>query len=280
MRAWSLPMSVLWDKFASMEDKCCGSRRQFVMGAAGLALCQVAWSRGAPAKYTLRTSAQEANILKFDPSSETSPGISMEVIRWLEKHDPQLSFSGLEDMKSITRIVHELSNGSMDVFFGAVNSPERRKSVVVLDTVYKQQGRVAVRVGDALDIKNLSDLKALGAEDYVGVPQGSAYAQQLINIGGIAVDDGVVSVGSTIKKLVLGRVRAVYFSGQVLVKYIKDEGLEDKIKILPAKFHEEDVCVMVSKSISVEKLARLKKALAALVSTGELDRLRKKYGVE
>ncbi|MBA4217928.1 MAG: hypothetical protein C0460_11445, partial [Methylibium sp.] len=96
---------------------------------------------------------------------------------------------------------------------------------------------------------------------------------------GLVVDDGVASVSATLRKLMTGRVRLVFFGGAVLRKYIQDEGLEQQVRLLPTRYLQTEVCVVASRSIEPLKLQRLREALEQLRSSGELRRLQEKYQV-
>lgn len=229
----------------------------------------------------LRTVAQEANTLKFDPRDPEAPGFSVEVVRELERSDPGLRFEGLADYVPTRRIEAALKAHEIDVFFGLIRTPERLQVMNFVDAVplYTQYGQFAVRRTDLIELTTLDEVRSLGPEGVIGVPQGSAFVDYLKKQGGLTVDDGVVSVVATLRKLLAGRVRLVYFGGAVLANYLADEGLDTQIRILPTRFNTEGVYVVTDKALEPAKAQRLSAALARLQDSGFLTRLRLKYKV-
>jgi glutamate/aspartate transport system substrate-binding protein len=229
----------------------------------------------------LRTSGQEANLVKFDPKNASAPGLSAEVITAISRVDPNVSFVGQEVMRPTRRIELELNAGELDVFFGLVRNDLRESQLMVIKNppLYVQFTQVAAAADDLVDIQSFEDIRKLGAQGVIGVPQGSAFVEFLRSQGGLLVDDSAVSVSLTLKKLLAGRVRFVYFGGAVLKKQIEDDGLTKQIKILPRRFRTEDVCVMLSKSVDPKFVVRIQRNLNLLQRKGELDQLRQKYGV-
>lgn len=261
---------------------CNRRRRRCLMAAAVASAMTGLWLPGARAQGTVwqvRTTGQEANILKFDPANPKAPGFSVELMRELERATPELRFVGQEVLRPVKRIDLELEAGVLDVFFGLVRTESRESRLQVLDTLYTQAAQLAVRASDTVAIQSLDDIRALGPKGSVGVPKGSAYADMLRAEGGFLMDDGVASVTATLRKLVTGRVRFVFFSDTLLRKYIQDEGLEQKIRLLPARFSTQDVCLVASRQAPPEMVARLRAALERLRGSGELRRLQDKYQV-
>lgn len=248
--------------------------------AAVLCLSLAAPLQAAP--LILQTVSQEANTLKFDPKSPDEPGVSVEVMREIERIDPEIKFVGLENYYPTRRIELEIEKGGLDVFFGLIKTPARALKMDFLDggVLYTQYGQLAVNLHDNVVINSFDDIRKLKTDGVIGVPQGSAFVEYLKNQGGILVDDGAVSVTATLQKMMLGRVRFVYFGGAVLNNYIQDEKLGDKVKILPVRFNAEDVYIVTHKSLSPEKQAKLAAAFNQLVKSKFLERIRAKYGVK
>jgi glutamate/aspartate transport system substrate-binding protein len=229
----------------------------------------------------VRTSGQEANLVKFDPGNTAAPGLSVEVMQAIERIDPGIRFVGQEVMRPVKRIDAELESGSLDLFFGLVKNDARQAKYTVIDNpaLYVQYTQLAVAANDLVDVKSFDDIRALGPDGRIGVPQGSAFVEFLNKQGGLIVDDGAVSVSATLKKLLAGRIRFIYFGGAVLRKYIREDGLENQIRLLPTRFNSEDVCVMVSSKANPQIAPRIKRALNTLRTSGELARIQDKYGV-
>lgn len=228
---------------------------------------------------TLRTTGQEANTLKFDPGNLQAPGFSVELIQALEKRDPRLKFSGQDVLRPVKRIDLELEAGTLDVFFGLVRTPAREAKLQLLDTLYTQSGQLAVRASDPVAVQSWDEVRTLGPAGVIGVPKGSAYADLLRAETGLSVDDGVASVSATLRKLLSGRVRFVFFSDVLLARYLRDEGLEADIRLLPTRFSTQEVCLAAARQADPAALARLRAALDGLRRSGALRQLQDKYQV-
>ncbi|WP_293765120.1 transporter substrate-binding domain-containing protein [uncultured Aquitalea sp.] len=230
---------------------------------------------------TLRTSGQEANPVKFDPANKRLPGFSVELMQAMRRADPELGFQGQDQLRPLRRIEADLENGKLDVFIGLVKSPARlsRFAVIQEPPLYIQYTQLAVRKEDPIEVLGFDDVRRLGDKGVIAVPQGSAYAEFLRARGGLRIDDGAISISASLKKLLLGRVRFIYYSGVVLEKYLREEGLNDRVRLLPTLLSAEEVCVMVSKNAQAGTLERVRIALKRLQRDGTLAKLRLKYGV-
>jgi len=256
-----------------------GHRRRGV--ALLLAFALAGRAAGADAPVVVRTTGQEANLLKFDPGNREAPGFSVELMHAIESIDPGLKFVGVEVMRTVRRIDADLVSGRLDMFFGLVDDPIRRNSLIVVDApvLYVQYGQLAVNADDPVVIAGLGDVRALGRDGVIGVPQGSMLIPELARQGGLYIDDGTPSVDATLKKLQAHRIRFVYLGGAVLHKYLVDHGLEHEIRILPPRFERTQVCLMASRTADPALVARVRRALVRLQAGGQLARLRGKYGL-
>lgn len=229
----------------------------------------------------INTSGQEANLLKFDPKNEAMPGLVVELMRSLSRIDPGLQFKGAEVLRMVRRIEEDLANGTLELFFGLVSNEARRARFLIIEdpVLYVQYTQLAVNADDPITVQSLSDIRALGSEGIIGVPQGSAFVDYLKAVGGLSIDDGTPSVDGTITKLQKRRVRFVYFGGVVLQRYLRERGLEREIRLLPARFNRENVCLAANRQIEPAKLARVRRALESMKASGELAALQARYGV-
>jgi len=233
------------------------------------------------AALIVKTTGQSDNLIKFDPNEPNAPGLSVEVMRGIERIDPGLKFVGQEALRPVGRVDKDLEVGVIDVFFGLVsNATRREKHNVILPRLYEQSTQLAVKIDDNIEIKTLDDIRKLGSAGVIGVPKGSAYVEYLNQQGGLLVDDGAVSASSTLQKILLGRIRFVFFGGTVLAKQIREDGLEDKLKLLPVRFNSEDVCVMLSRKADSTLGPRIQRTLEKLRASGELTAIQAKYGVK
>ena len=261
----------------SNTDKQC--RRMAWLATGWLLLVQTGLAMALP---VIRTSGQEENPAKFDARNVARPGFCAELIRALARVDPALRFSGQHVMRPLRRIEAELSTGRMDVFFGLVDAPQRRKQFLGLDTttLYTEGARFAVRADDPVQILGLEAIRRLGREGKIAVPQGSVYVDFLRRQGGLHVDDGTVSVEVGLWKLILGRVRFVFYGEPALKRYSRMPGFSSRIRLLPVEVGRFNVYAMASPSIDPALLSHLRTALRTLQENGELARLRHTYGLD
>lgn len=235
-------------------------------------------SEAQEAPMLARTSGQSDNLIKFDPRNAAAPGLSVEVIQAVQRIDPTLKFVGQGVMRPLRRVEADLAAGKIDVFFGLVRDSERAaKHLVLSPPLYSQFTQLAVRSEDPINIKTFDEIRPLGEAGIIGVPRGSAYVDHLKGLGGLRVDDGVASVSSTLQKLIAGRVRFVFYGSAVLRKYIQEDGLEAKVRLLPTRFNSVDVCVMAARTADPQLVLRIERALERLRASGELAAIQEKY---
>ncbi|GAB3254834.1 substrate-binding periplasmic protein [Chitinimonas naiadis] len=235
--------------------------------------------QSAATPLVLHTARQSNNTVKFDIANPQAPGICFEIIRALERIDPDLKFQGLDQEKPVGRIDKELSDGKLDVFFGLLKTPERERNMhfVSSPALYSIKHQVAVLRNDAMDVSNLEDIRRLGRAGIVLATMGTAFVDFLRAQDGLIVDAGAPSNRDNLRKLLAGRGRFFYHSDVTLKRYIHDGMLEDKIRILPVIFKIDLQLVATSVHLAPEKRARLNAALTTLEKTGELQQIRRKY---
>jgi hypothetical protein len=98
------------------------TRRRCVAAAA-------CWAAGGGAsaqapELLLRTASQAGIAIKFNLNRAGPPGFCVELVRWLEKNDPGLRFTGLQRELPLARAILELRDRQIDVFFSLIDSAE------------------------------------------------------------------------------------------------------------------------------------------------------------
>lgn len=231
------------------------------------------------APLTLRSAMQEGNTYKFDPKNASLPGICTEIIRAVEKADPEIKFAGMESMFPLPRIVSELgSGGSLDAFCGLLKTPERLAILSFVEVpIYTLRHKVAVRADDTVSVKSFEDIRKLGGNNTIGANQGFAYAALLQKEGGLTVNDSSRDSSAIFKMLMAERVRFFYSAESTLREYIDNDKLDGKVKILPTIFKEENQFFVVSKSLPAASADKLKAALEKLTKSGELAKIYGRY---
>lgn len=86
-------------------------------------------SLAAPAQQlSLRTVQQAGSTVKYDPNGDPlKPGLCLEILRAVERLDPGLHFTGLDQRVPLKRVERLLADGLVDAFFCLLKSPEREK---------------------------------------------------------------------------------------------------------------------------------------------------------
>lgn len=227
---------------------------------------------------TIRTVMQDNNSIKFAPKNTQLPGICIEVMRAVEKADPEIKFSGLDASMPLLRIQSELASGSLDGFCGLLKTPERQAQLNFIDVVlYTIKHKVAVRADDNVVVGGFEDIRKLSGDNTIIATFGQAYAAFLEAQGGLKIDAGGKDNAANLQKLLGGRGRFFYSAESNLMEYIANGKLEAKVKILPAVFREEHQYFVVSKSLNAAHAEKLRVALQKVGQQGDFARIYKKY---
>ncbi|MBI3348869.1 MAG: transporter substrate-binding domain-containing protein [Burkholderiales bacterium] len=230
----------------------------------------------------LRSAAQSGFPHKYNVGGAGQPGFCIEYIQALSQTDPELVFSGLDEMLPTLRIEQELAAGRVEVFFGMLKTPEREALYRFADNprIYTIHHQVAVRAADlqADQVHGIDDLRAAAGHRVILATRGSGYAN-LLRDQGLHVDDGATSVDQNLRKLISGRSRFLYDSESSLRRAIEANGLQAQVRILPAVLRRQDLLLAYTPALSAERLARILAAMRALEASGGAARLRLAYGL-
>lgn len=246
-----------------------------------LLVLMILMSAGRVHAISLRSSAQEGNLLRFNPHDPRMPGFSMELIRLLQQTDPQLHISGQENERSLRRLETDLDSGRIDMVVGMVDSPVRRQRFVVISkpVLYVQHAALAVRKDDSLFRLPEGGVGALGQYGVVAIVQGSVYGAYLSAPGELPVDDGAIAVAGNLGKLVRHRVRFVLHAREELGWHVRQLQLQQRVRLIPVAGVKKDVCLMLSRKLPDGTARHLQSVLLQLERSGSLGALRLKYGL-
>lgn len=225
----------------------------------------------------LRTVQQSGALIKYGPDGAPSrPGLCLEILRAVERVDPGLQFTGLEQHVPLKRIERLLAEGLVDAFFCLLKSPERerqwRYAAVPLYTI---RHVVVQRADDARQLDSLPDLAAASQTKRVLVMRGTALARHLVGAG-VAVSE-VGSEREALQMLALGRADAIYGQDINLQRHVGEAQLGDKLKIGRTVFHEESQYLALRADLPAAHEERLTQALRKLEKDGTLRQLNDKY---
>jgi len=253
---------------------CCSSRSLLSLRAAFLVLLMAANLAAWADPLSLRTAAQDNNVLKYDPRNPQKPGICVEVIQAIERMDPGIRFTGWDVPRSLPWIEQRLAVGELDVFCALIKNSEREAKYGFIEVpVYTVRHRIAVRKDDTVDITSFDDIRKLGADGVVIVGRGTAHESHLKAQGGLHLELSSGSTDVNLRLLVGKRGRLLYHTENALLRYIDDGHLEDKVRLLPTIFKSEALLFAVSNGVLPASRERLRLALTRLSQRGELARI-------
>lgn len=225
----------------------------------------------------LRTVGQAGAVAKFgEPGKPGLPGLCLEMAQALQQQDPGLKLVGLDKRVPLRRVERMLAAGEIDVFFCLLRSTERERQWRYLPTpLYRVRHMVVQRADDPTELRDMSDLRSLGARQPVLVAQGTVLERRL-QLAGVSTASAP-SEREAMKMLLLGRAAAIYGQDLSLLRIMGEPGLGAGLRLAPAVFHEEDQWLAVSAQLPPPAEQRLLRALQGLERSGVLKTLAEKY---
>lgn len=202
-------------------------------------------------------------------------GLCPDILAAIERIEPRVRFTGYERGRSLPVIEDALGSGKVWAACGLLDSP-RRRSVAVRSEVplYSVRHRLAAVASDKQVINNIDDLVRL--KPLVNTARGSAYILQL-KARGIDVDDTTGDNVVNLRKILHGHGRYTYMNELTLLYVIRTEGLQDKIRMLPAVFNEEPLYFWISREADPALAPMVDEALVRLKANGELARIYERW---
>ena len=226
----------------------------------------------------VRTISQDGYSGKFNIYNLERPGMMVEMMHAVERLDPGVRFSGLEQSGPMARAEIGLENGSLDIFFGMARTESRAEKFLFVDPpLYQTAYQLAARADEPSRINNLDDVRALGAAGIILINSDETNAEFLRAQGGLSIDASATNTILNLKKLVLKRGRFYFASSLSLASEIRELDLTRQVKILPPKFQQSNIYAVFSRSAPAAMVERIVADLARLEGKGELNKIRKKY---
>lgn len=228
-------------------------------------------------ELTLRTVQQSGSLVKYDPDGGANrQGLCVEILRAVERVDPALHFSGLEQQVPLKRVERLLAEGQVDAFFCLLKSPEREKLWRYAPVpLYSIRHVIVQRADDPRSLDTLAELAAASQRKPVLVMRGTAIGRRLA-----AADVAVAEVASereALQMLLLGRADAIYGQDINLQRHIGDARLGDKLRVGPTAFQQEPQFLALRADLPAAHEERLTQALRKLERDGTLRQLAEKY---
>lgn len=236
-------------------------------------LCQAV----AAQDVSLRTVQQSGSLIKYDAEAGTrGPGLCLEVLHAVERVDPGLHFTGLEQQVPLKRVERLLSEGQVDVFFCLLKSPEREKQWRYAPVpLYTIRHVIVQRADDPRQFGSLDDVAAASRQKPVLVMRGTVLSRHLARVGAVVTE--VASEREALTMLALGRTDIVYGQDINLQRQVADAGLGGKLKLGGTAFQEEAQFLALRIGLPAVVEDRLTQALRKLEKDGMLRQLYDKY---
>ena len=100
---------------------------------------------------------------------------------------------------------------------------------------------------------------------------------RLHDIGGLIIDSGGISNQANYEKLLMKRGRFVYYRSPGFESDLREQGLADKIRILPTVMEETPFYILFHRHSAPERLTLFVNTLQRLADSGELAALARRY---
>lgn len=225
----------------------------------------------------LRSAQQGGALVKYDPhGGPARPGLCMEVLQAVQRIDPGLQFTGLDQQLPLKRVERLLADGLIDAFFCLLKSPERERQWRYAPVpLYSIRHVVVQRADDDRALDSLQDLAVASRRKPVLVMRGTALARRLLQAH-VAVAE-VGSEREALQMLLMNRADVIYGQDINLVRHISDAGLGSKMKFGRTVFQEEQQYLALRADLPAAHEERLTQALRRLERDGVLRALADKY---
>jgi len=227
----------------------------------------------------VRTAAQEGSAPKFLAIKVNGKpavgGLCVDIMRAVERVEPGIRFVGDQEWVPFIRIESGLVHGQLDAICGVIRTPEREAVHDFIDTpLFPVEYLLTVRANDTVQVRNWSDVRALGEKGVVLSLHGySGVLSHMRSVGGLRIDTGGRDTKVSLEKLLAGRGRFFIHRTPGVLGDIARSGLQDKVKVLPTVMYAEVFYLMVARSMPQETQDKINRALVVLAGNGELARM-------
>ena len=227
----------------------------------------------------LRTGAQPSAPKYFAADDNSIEGLCVDIINAIENTDPTLQFRGQDTFIPFKRLQHMLTNGEIDVFVGMKKTPKRMVTYRFIDIpLYHLSYKLVSLSHQSYASSELEDLDRFDAGLRVLTVNASAASTFLKNKSpGLQIDDSPRSPSSMIQMLILGRGDFAFYHDLALFHAINKLNLAKEIHVVPANYSSYAHHVAFAKTVPMETVNKVKKALETLQNNGELERITSKY---
>jgi glutamate/aspartate transport system substrate-binding protein len=201
-------------------------------------------------------------------------GICPDILAAMEKAEPRLKFTGQDDFRSVPVIEQGLESGTVHAACALLDSEKRRKIAHQSVSLYVVRHRLAATTADKATVDTIDDLVRL--KPLITTSRGAAYSDQLRQLG-LAVDESTGDNVTNLRKIIRGHGRFVYMNEMTLAWLIREQRMQDKVRILPAVLKEEPIYFWISRKADPQAMQLMQQALHKLHKNGELNRIYERW---
>jgi polar amino acid transport system substrate-binding protein len=228
-------------------------------------------ANAAAAPLTLRLMAQEGIPPKWIGHQGKLTGLCPDIVAAMVAAEPRLRFDPRIASRSVPVIEHGLEAGLVDAACALLDTPRRQQIARIAGPpVYTVRHRIAGAKSDNAAVASLDDLVKLNA--LINTSRGSGYVDQL-RTAGLQVDDTSGDNTVNLRKILAGHGRFMYMNELTLGWFIRQDKLQDKIKVWPVVFKEEPIYFWISRKAPPEALELVGSTLDKLQQNGKLAKI-------
>jgi len=204
-------------------------------------------------------------------------GLCIEIMRALEKTDPQIQFS-LDRFMPFSRVMDELRSGVIDVYIGGAWTEEREKIYIYLQPpIYDVDLIMAVRSDDTVDVDSFDEIRSLEGDKTILSLFGTTSSKYILAQDGLKVDNDGKSLEENLDKLLYPRARFFFYHDLSLNYIVKQDAYKDKVRLLPHSYKHHSHYIVFSPMTPKSKVMMVQAALTKISESGELAAIVKKY---
>jgi len=210
---------------------------------------------------------------KFELKDGVLTGLANDIMRGIEKVDPQIHFVLTQKTYTpIARVEKSLEDGDIDAYVGFTKNPERAAKFLMTVPLFQVTNVFIGAAGDTAAFTTLDQFRAINQSTPILAVSNSAQAQYLRKEG-FTVDDGSTTFAIAFNKLLAGRGRFLMVPDLAGYAYLQANGLTGKYKVFPSVTGVDDQYFCFSKKADPALVEAVTAALTKMKSSGALGKI-------
>lgn len=227
----------------------------------------------------LKTAAQESAPKYFKNENNSMTGLCIDIIRAIERTDPEIKFSGYNQFLPFNRLQKQLEDGDLDVFLGFKKTPARlNKFHFVEIPLYQLDYKLAMLAGSGISEAQIENMNDFGPEIRVLTVRGTAAASFLRDQQSeFIIDESAYSPAKMILMLKRGRAPLAFYHDLGLLFVMNSMDHEKSVQLSNHSYSNYFHYLAFSRKVPPETVEKVTKALQKLKGEGTLDRISRQY---